>query len=299
MIKVLGVNKSFGAIQAIKDVDILVDKQEIFGLVGPDGAGKTTLIRMVCGLVIPDRGEIKILDVAPDKLIQRGGVGYMPQEFSLYEDLTVMENILFFGSMYKLNKSTINKRAAEILEITNLAAFKKSLADNLSGGMKQKLALTCALVTRPQILILDEPTYGVDPEYRKEFWKILYGLNREGMTILASTPYMDEAELCTLVAFIDEGKIVKIDTPQNFKDSFSFNIAELVADLNPDILSDLCELQDYYPCGDRYHLVLKKNIEEKRIRSILESMGISIKSLKMTEPSMDDVFVSLAEKEVV
>lgn len=300
MIKTLELSKSFGSVEAVKAVDLSVAEEEICGLVGPDGAGKTTLIRMICGLITPDKGEIAILGVAPDRLINRENLGYMPQRFSLYGDLTVMENIHFFGSMYKLDKKTIIRRADEILEITNLMDFKMRFAANLSGGMKQKLALTCALVTRPKILILDEPTYGVDPESRKEFWKILYDLNKEGMTILVSTPYMDEAELCTKVAFIDRGKIVKIDTPQRLKNNFSFRVLELKANVEDQaILLSLGGVQDSYFFGDRYHLVLEETMGVEIIRLALEKKGVFIKSLRIIRPSMDDIFVSLAGKEVV
>ncbi|KJS86418.1 MAG: multidrug ABC transporter ATPase [Peptococcaceae bacterium BICA1-8] len=300
MIKATGVSKSFGSIQAVRAVDLHVTKQEICGLVGPDGAGKTTLIRMICGLITPDKGQVAILGVAPEMLAERENFGYMPQRFSLYGDLTVMENINFFGAMYKLDKKIIIQRADEILAITNLIEFKDRFADNLSGGMKQKLALTCALVTRPKILILDEPTYGVDPESRKEFWRILYHLNKEGMTILISTPYMDEAELCTKVAFIDRGKVVKIDSPQGLKERFPFTILELQVEIiNKAILQNIAGVQDSYFFGDRYHLVLEETTTIDDVQQALELQGVLVRSLKIIRPSMDDIFVSLAEKEVV
>ncbi|MFZ7101753.1 MAG: ATP-binding cassette domain-containing protein [Peptococcaceae bacterium] len=299
MIKACGVSKSFGSVRAVKEVDLQVTKQEICGLVGPDGAGKTTLMRMICGLIIPDAGQVTVLGTAPDRLAERDNLGYMPQRFSLYGDLTVMENINFFGAMYKLDKKTIRQRADEILEITNLFHFKERFADHLSGGMKQKLALTCALVTRPQILVLDEPTYGVDPESRKEFWRILYNLNKEGMTILISTPYMDEAELCTKVAFIDRGKIAKIASPQGLKEEFPFTVLELQAHLkDAAVLRNLAGVHDAYFFGDRYHLVLEETATRDDVRTALERQNIVISSLQKIRPSMDDIFVSLAEKEV-
>ncbi len=300
MIKTVELSKSFGPLQAVRAVNLQVEKQEICGLVGPDGAGKTTLMRMVCGLITPDKGRVLILDVVPERLAEREKLGYMPQRFSLYGDLTVMENINFFGAMYKLDRKTIIKRADEILEITGLIQFKKRLADNLSGGMKQKLALTCALVTRPKILVLDEPTYGVDPGSRKEFWRILYNLNRDGMTILISTPYMDEAELCTKVAFMDQGRIVTINSPQVLKDKYPFTILELKAEVKQTaFLRDLAGVEDSYLLGERYHLVLEEPDRVEDIRYALEQRGIPVESLQVIRPSMDDIFVSLAEKEVV
>lgn len=300
MIKTIGVSKSFGNVQAVRAVDLKVEKQEICGLVGPDGAGKTTLIRMLCGLITPDAGDAFILGVTPERLAEKEHLGYMPQRFSLYGDLTVMENINFFGAMYHLDRKTIIKRADEILQITGLIQFKGRLADNLSGGMRQKLALTCSLVTRPKILILDEPTYGVDPESRKEFWRILYNLNQDGMTILISTPYMDEAELCTKVAFLDRGRVVMVDSPQGLKEKYPFTILELKADIkNAGFLNTISGVRDSYFFGDRYHLVLDESAKADGIKSALEQQDILVRSLQIIRPSMDDIFVSLAEKEVV
>jgi len=297
MIKTNGLWKKFGKITAVQNVDLHVKEKDIFGLVGPDGAGKTTLIRIICSLIDPDKGEVQIMGKNPQH-IKKENLGYMPQYFSLYGDLTVMENILFFGSLYNLKKQIIMERADEILEVTRLINFKDRYAYNLSGGMKQKLSLTCALVTRPNILVLDEPTYGVDPESRKEFWKILYYLNRNGMTILVSTPYMDEAELCTKVAFMDEGAIIAESSPKGMKEEFSYRIFELQARVeDPRVLLQLPGVIDAYFYGDKYHLVLEHS-SQLHINQINELIGAELgeELLQEISPSMEDIFVSLTEK---
>lgn len=301
MIQVEGVSKSFGRIKAVDKVSFQVKQGEIFGLVGPDGAGKTTLMRLICNLLTPDEGEIRVLGLgARERARQKGAAvhnfGYMPQRFSLYGDLTVMENLLFFGSMYKLSKEVIRQRSDEILELTNLIRFKNRFADNLSGGMKQKLALTCALVTRPSLLILDEPTYGVDPESRKEFWKILYTLNQEGMTILVSTPYMDEAELCKRVAFMNEGRFTTVDTPVSLKEKFPYEVLEIVSDSrNPDLFKNIREVLDSSLYGNKYRLILENSDRaRKSVENRIREENLDVSYMQKAEPSMEDVFMILA-----
>ncbi|MCR4441953.1 MAG: ABC transporter ATP-binding protein [Peptococcaceae bacterium] len=302
MIRITRLSKSFGKVEAVRAVDLKVEKGEIVGLVGPDGAGKTTLMRMICGLITPDQGEVLLMGKKPEQLEElREKLGYMPQRFSLYGDLTVMENISFFGAMYGLDKGLIRQRADEILELTNLLPYKDRLADNLSGGMKQKLALTSALVTRPDLLVLDEPTYGVDPESRKEFWKILYRLNKEGRTILVSTPYMDEAELCMRVAFIDRGRISAAGSPAKLKEEFPYCLLELKAAALSEAssLASLPGVIDAYFYGDKFHLVVEKNEDNiALVKAGLRERNIGIISLEETVPSMEDIFVALAGKEV-
>lgn len=290
MIETEELTKVFGALTAVNGVALKIRRGSILGLVGPDGAGKTTLMRMLCGIITPTRGKITM---AFDTF------GYMPQKFSLYGDLTVMENINFFGSLYGLDKGTIYQRADEILQLTNLISFKSRFADNLSGGMKQKLSLTCALLARPAMLILDEPTFGVDPESRKEFWKILYHLNKQGMTILVSTPYMDEAELCQKVAFMDSGSIVSVDTPGNLKKSFQYRILELKAEAEElDFINLLPEVIEAGFYGDKYHVVVAEVERAKAaISNLLREKEIKLIQIKEIPPTMEDIFVILTAKE--
>lgn len=296
MIHCKQLTKNFGPIPAVREVNLQVKKQSITGLLGPDGAGKTTLLRMICGLITPDSGAVQLMGLPPEK-IERQDLGYMPQRFSLYGDLSVMENIDFFASLYGLHKSLIRERAEEILERTGLAGFEQRLGEQLSGGMRQKLALSCALITRPQILVLDEPTYGVDPQSRQEFWQILYDLNREGMTILLSTPYMDEAELCHQVAFINEGRLEVVAPPAEIKLSFPFRILELRAPLrDPHFFDSLPGILEASFYGYKYRLVVEEVEHSRhRLEELLASQGLEPGSIMEVAPSMEELFVFLAE----
>ncbi len=296
MIQCRQLGKSFGSLAAVKGVDLRLSPQSITGLLGPDGAGKTTLLRMICGLITPDSGEVTLMGLPPEK-IERQDLGYMPQRFSLYGDLSVMENINFFASLYGLPKNLIRERAEEILQRTALSGFEQRLGEQLSGGMKQKLALSCALITRPQLLVLDEPTYGVDPQSRQEFWQILYDLNREGMTILLSTPYMDEAELCHQVAFINEGHLGVVATPAEIKLRFPFRILELRAPLkDPHYFASFPGILDASFYGYKYRLVVEEAEDSRRqLEGLLVSRGIKPESIVEAAPSMEELFVFLAE----
>lgn len=298
MLAAESLGKDFGAVTAVESASIAVRPGEIFGLAGPDGAGKTTLLRMLCGIVTPTRGRV----IFAGNRHRAGGsdFGYMPQKFSLYGDLTVMENINFFGALYRVDAATIRRRADEILAVTGLIQFKNRFADNLSGGMKQKLALTCALLARPGLLILDEPTFGVDPESRKDFWKILYRLNKDGMTIIVSTPYMDEAELCHRIAFMDRGKIVAVETPGNYKKSFSYKILELKTDATDlDFLNQLEEVAEAGFYGDNYHVAVREtDAAAQAIAALLKEKNVELIRIKEIAPSMEDIFIALTEEEV-
>lgn len=300
MITTRNLCKSFGTICAVNEVNLHIEKQEIYGLVGPDGAGKTTLMRMICGLINPDKGEIYLMG-SPLAQIEsaRENLGYMPQRFSLYGDLTVLENINFFASLYNVDKQTLRARTEEILFLTRILPFKNRFADQLSGGMKQKLALSCALITRPDILVLDEPTYGVDPESRREFWKILYQLNQEGMTIFVSTPYMDEAELCSRVAFINNGYIKTTAAPSSLKKNFPYHVLELqLKERQVDWIKSIPGIIDVSFFGYKYRFIVKDT--ESASAFIRQQCQLSaetdISPLEIP-PTMEDIYIILAEQE--
>jgi len=301
MIKASGLHKSFGAVQAVREASLEVGTGEIVGLVGPDGAGKTTLLRMICGLTDADSGSIEIDGYPIARLDEiRSSFGYMPQRFSLYMDLTVMENILFFASLYGLEKKLILERGGALLERMGIAGFNDRLAGNLSGGMKQKLALTCSLINRPRLLVLDEPTYGVDPESRQEFWRILYDLHSQGLTILVSTPYMDEAELCTRVAVMNEGTVISAGVPGELRASLGSLLLELrISSKDPEAFRDCPEIQGFTYYGDRFHLEAADLARaERAVREHAALRGFEILSLRPVAATMEDVFVQMAGSRV-
>ncbi len=297
MIALENIVKRYGATLAVDGVSLTVEQGEIFGLVGPDGAGKTSIIRMLIGVLSPTAGTLSVLGAANPEAV-KDKLGYVPQKFSLYADLTVMENIRIFGSLYGEGAAEINKRATAILGFTNLLPFKDRLADNLSGGMKQKLALAAGLMHRPQIYFLDEPTTGVDPVSRREFWQMLYNLNREGTTVFVSTPYMDEAELCTRVAFMHNGRIVACDSPRGLRRAYPHKVLELAtAEKNVKQLLAGCRLIDINPFGDKYHLVADDAASAAaEVGSALAAAGVPVASLAEIPPTLEDVFVALASE---
>ena len=297
MITIDRVTKKFKQVVAVNNVSLEVNQGEIFGLVGPDGAGKTTMIRMLTGIMEATSGSIKVLGSSdPEQVKSR--FGYVPQKFSLYGDLTVMENIRVIGSLYGEPKESIAALASEILGFTNLLPFKDRLADNLSGGMKQKLALAAGLMHKPEIYFLDEPTTGVDPVSRREFWQMLYKLNKEGTTIFVSTPYMDEAEFCTRVAFMHNGVITTCDSPQALRKKYPYKIIEL-ATPSKDIKRVLASLPilDINAFGTKYHLVVEDyEAAVAEVKAALGKADIPIISLKQILPNLEDVFVLLSKE---
>ena len=295
-VKIDKLSKSFADIKAVDDISFNVGKGEMFGLVGPDGAGKTTTIRNLCGLIRPDSGNITLLDIdlIKHKKEAQNKIGYLSQKFSLYGDLSVDENIEFFADIHGV-KNYFDRRN-ELLEFTRLTPFRDRPADKLSGGMKQKLALACSLIHRPQILFLDEPTTGVDPVSRRDFWKILSGLIKEGITILMSTPYLDEAERCNRVALMNKGKILGLDTPQNIKKSIDREVIEIVC---PEARKayKIIKVEPGFEVqlfGDRIDIVVENSAG--RLNNILElfsQKGISVTSYRVIPPSLENVFIHL------
>ncbi|EGO62133.1 ATP-binding cassette domain-containing protein [Acetonema longum] len=298
MIRLRQAAKYFGAVRAVDGVTLEVQPGEIFGLVGPDGAGKTTLIRLLTGVLTPGAGEIEVLGRRNLEDIKEH-IGYIPQKFSLYGDMTVIENIRLLGSLYGADAAAIAARAREILAFTNLLPFQDRLADRLSGGMKQKLALAAGLMHRPKLFFLDEPTTGVDPVSRREFWQMLYRMNQDGMTVLVSTPYMDEAELCHRVAFMHQGRIVACGSPLRLRRSYPHRILELETSakhINRHLAG--VPIRDMNAFGDKYHLVVDDpETAMAAIRQALAAAGLDIGSLRETAPSLEDVFVELAGEE--
>lgn len=281
-------------ITALQGVSFDVKQGELFGIIGPDGAGKTSLFRILTTLLLADEGTATVdgFDVVKDYNSIRQRVGYMPGKFSLYQDLTVKENLDFFATIFN---TTVEENYALIKDIySQIEPFKERKAGKLSGGMKQKLALSCALIHRPSVLFLDEPTTGVDAVSRKEFWEMLTRLKEQGITILVSTPYMDEASLCDRVALIQSGKILSINTPQGIVDSFGKKLLAVKSNDMLHLLKDLkqCkEVEDAYPFGEYHHVVLKKDGEEL-LKSYLEQKGHLFK-LKEAKPNIEDCFMAL------
>lgn len=281
-------------VTALHDISFSVKKGELFGIIGPDGAGKTSLFRILTTLLLADNGNATVdgFDVVKDYKAIRQRVGYMPGKFSLYQDLTVKENLDFFATIFN---TSVEENYELIKDIySQIEPFKDRKAGKLSGGMKQKLALSCALIHRPSVLFLDEPTTGVDAVSRKEFWEMLKRLKEQGITILVSTPYMDEASMCDRVALIQSGKILSINTPQGIVETFGKKLLAVKSNDMLRLLHDLkqCEeVQDAYPFGEYHHAVMR-NDNKELLRSYLEQKGQSFE-LKEVKPNIEDCFMAL------
>ncbi len=296
-IELRSLSKKFGEITAVNSVSLQVHRGEMFALVGPDGAGKTTIIRMLCGITVPTGGELSVLgfDVKKQTEEVRKRIGYLSQKFSLYGDLTVDENIEFFAEIHGVKN--YKPRRNELLEFTRLTPFRTRLADKLSGGMKQKLALACTLIHTPELILLDEPTTGVDPVSRRDFWKVLSSLLKSGITIIMTTPYLDEAERCSRVALMNEGKILVADTPQNVKKVMKGTLFEIVC---PDIrgsfklLKGFPVVREVQAFGDRLNIVVNDAaVDVPKVISYLAQNKIAVEEWRLVPPSLENVFISL------
>jgi ABC-2 type transport system ATP-binding protein len=296
---VCGLSRRFGPVEAVRDISFDVAREEIFGLVGPDGAGKTTIMRMLAGVLRPDAGAIRLdgVDVvaAPERAKLR--LSYMPQRFGLYEDLTVQENIFFYGELFGVARQERRERGRRLLAAAGLRAFEGRLAGQLSGGMKQKLGLVCALIHTPRVLLLDEPTTGVDPVSRREFWSILYDLRETGVTILLSTAYMEEAERCTRLALIDRGRIRSSDTPARLKRAMPGALLAVAA-ADPraarDALAGAPGVEGLLLMGDRVHVRVDAAARRApELQARLAERGFADAAIDVIEPGIEDVFVAL------
>ncbi len=295
MIEISNISKSFDKIEALSNVSFKVDEGELFGVIGPDGAGKTTLFRLIISLMLPDSGFIKLwdLDTVKDYKEIRQIIGYMPGRFSLYEDLSILENLQFFATVFG---TTISENYHLIEDIyKQIEPFKHRPAGKLSGGMKQKLALSCALIHQPRILVLDEPTTGVDAVSRQEFWEMLKKLKNKGITIIVSTPYMDEASLCERVVILDKGRILLNGTPDSIVKSFS---KKLFGVKNGDMykLIQLCkdfpDTDSVFPFGECLHLSFKNNVDKsKELKFFLQQNGIDSPEILPKEAGIEDCFL--------
>jgi len=298
MIDVRNVSKSFKDVTALNDVSFKVNPGELFGLIGPDGGGKTTLFRILTTLLIPSSGQATVAgyDVIKDMKEIRKIVGYMPGKFSLYQDLTITENLEFFATIFN---TTVKENLDVIHEIyTQLEPFKNRRAGKLSGGMKQKLALCCALIHKPEVLFLDEPTTGVDAVSRKEFWQMLKRLQQRGITILVSTPYMDEASLCDRIALIDKGKIMNIDTVVETEKLYKGTLYEVVTDQYYQCLQDLRGYESavkVLPFGEFIHLTTNNPINTDSLMDYLLDKGHTNIKVRESQANVEDVFLQLLD----
>ena len=299
-IEARNISKNYKQISALKNIRFQVAEGEIFGFIGPDGAGKTSLFRILATLLLPDSGQGTVCnyDIIKDYKKIRQIVGYMPGKFSLYQDLSVEENLEFFASVFGVSVQTNYYLIKDIY--THIEAFKKRRAGHLSGGMKQKLALCCALIHKPKVLFLDEPTTGIDAVSRKEFWNMLKGLKNEGITILVSTPYMDEASLCDRVALIQHGKIMKTAGPSQIISDFKKQLYVIRSQSIYRLINDLEQHPDChttYPFGQEVHFVsTKENLNTDALKAYLEGNNHIDIDIKLSEPTIEDCFMELMNK---
>lgn len=305
-IRAEGLTKRFGSLTAVDSLNLEVSLGEAFALVGPDGAGKTTTIRLLCGIMIPDSGQAAVLghDTVRSGRALKEHIGYLPQHFGLYNDLTVAENITFYADLYQVSMEDFHKRFPELLNFANLGPFQNRLTAHLSGGMRQKLGLICALIHKPRLLFLDEPTYGVDPVSRREFWEILHGLLGEGLTIFLSTAYMDEAERAHRVGLIHQGHLLLTDTPQAIKERFQGDLLEVRADdlkttrkvLHAQTMQIDAMVHQVLAMGDRLLVTVPNGrLALKPLQEVLDRAGLHDITISPVEPVLEDLFVQIVK----
>lgn len=301
-IQTTNLTKTFGSLTAVNRLNLEVKTGEIFGLVGPDAAGKTTTLRMLCGILPPDDGEARVAgcNIRSEGETLKEKVGYLPQRFGLYGDLTVLENIHFYADLYEVSRKRRGERIERLLRFANLTSFGKRKAEDLSGGMKQKLGLICALIHTPHILFLDEPTTGVDPLSRRDFWIILYDLLKEGVTILFSTSYLDEAERCSRIGLMYQGDLLIADTPSAVKAQIGGTILELRMENHQKgvkVLEGVKTIRSLVLSGDKIHALVDDPGEgERMIRGRIREAGMEILDLTVVRPSLEDAFVSIVQE---
>jgi ABC-2 type transport system ATP-binding protein len=299
VISVSQLTKRFGEIVAVEQLSFACARGEIFGFVGPDGAGKTTIMRLLAGIMLPDSGSICIdgIDVVANPQRVKAHISYMPQRFGLYEDLTVDENIEFFADLFEVDRKSHEERVARLLAASGMTPFRKRLAGQLSGGMKQKLGLTCSLIHAPKVLLLDEPTAGVDPVSRRDFWRILYELRSEGVTIVLSTSYLDEAERCTRLGLLYRGRMLHCGTPNALRKLVPGDLVSIASQEPRKARDSAARVEGVLSVllvGDGIHVVVDdaaRRIPE--LERALSDSGAPFDRLEKASPSMEDLFVSL------
>jgi len=305
ILSIQNLTKTFGAITAVDRLSLSIEEGEIFGLIGPDGAGKTTVMRLMLGILKPDSGEGRVgsFDLVRERESISTLTGYVSQRFSLYGELTVQENLELFADLYSVSEHERMPRLRRLMHFSRLEPFRDRLGRDLSGGMKQKLALSCALIHTPKLLLLDEPTTGVDPLSRRDLWRLLFELWQEGVTIIVSTPYMDEAERCSRVGFLSQGRLIAAGRPGDLRNRFRGTIIEVYTERRfaaKDALARLPHVAGVNIFGEGLHVTVDipdPAAAEAHMRRGLESQGLAVRSLKQVEPTIEDVFFQLSKNE--
>jgi ABC-2 type transport system ATP-binding protein len=300
-IETFDLSRHFGSFTAVDNINFYVPKGEIFGLLGPNGAGKTTTIRMLCGIIRPSAGNASVLgfDIRKDAEEIKKNIGYMSQKFSLYDDLTAIENLNFYASIYGVPRSDRSKRIQNLIDQRGLRGVEKELTSSLSGAWRQRLALACAIAHKPPMLFLDEATAGVDPLSRREFWDLIYEMASEGISILATTHYMDEAEYCNTIGMMYQAQMIALASPDTLKDSMPGVLVQITCDqpLRAQEISDqIPGVMDAAIHGVRLHVTLKDEKQVNNLTSALQTAGIQVTEIETILPSLEDVFINMVER---